>query len=201
METKKRPQYMDKFQLLNKSEQILYERLCKATPKLIVFSQVSMSQIFHIQSYRKNGFIQLGEIGRKSVDFLLCRKDTSIILAIELNGPTHDAEAQKIGDEKKRAALEEAGIPLVIFKPDEMPESEQLTKILAPYVVDRHKSEAIKREEIELKKAPAQSTNCELCQSQASPEEITWCKSHKKKFKGKVLCRKCQKAFTSNGNQ
>ncbi len=152
METKKRPQYMNKFQLLNKSEQLLYERLCEATPALIVFSQVSMSQIFHIQNYRKNGFIQLGEIGRKSVDFLLCRKDTSIVVAVELNGPTHEKEDQKKSDEKKQAALEEAGIPLVIFKPNDMPSVETIRKHIAPFIVERHKNEASKKERIESKK-------------------------------------------------
>ena len=96
--------YMDKFQLLNKGEQELYKRLKEAAPALIVFSQVSMSQIFHITPDRKR--MQLNEIGRKSVDFLLCREDTSILLAIELNGAHHEEERQKFSDDQKRKAQE-----------------------------------------------------------------------------------------------
>ena len=65
----KRPQYKDKSQLLNKSEQLLFSRLREAAPKLQIFSQVSMSQLFDIAG--KKGFLQVGEIGRKSVDFLI----------------------------------------------------------------------------------------------------------------------------------
>lgn len=146
----KRGQYSDKFQLLNKTEQILFARLREAAPNLLVFSQVSMSQLFYIANFRKNGFLQIGEIGRKSVDFLLCRQDdTSIVLAIELNGPTHEKESQMLGDTKKQTALEEAGIPLVIFTPNDIPNVIELRKILAPHIVDRRKYEAEKVERIE----------------------------------------------------
>lgn len=145
----KRPKYMDKFQLMNKSEQLLFARLKEAAPALLVFSQVSMSQLFHITNHKKNGFIQLGEIGRKSVDFLLCREDTSILLAIELNGPTHEREDQRNRDEKKRIALEEAGIPLAIFTPNEIPNVAELRKILAPHIVERRANEAERNDRIQ----------------------------------------------------
>lgn len=132
-----RTKYMDKFQLLNKSEQALLEKLIEAAPALHVFCQVSMSQIFHIGN-RRGSFQQLGEIGRKSVDFLLCRKDdTSIVVAIELNGPTHDRPEQRKSDEKKRSALEEAGIPLIVFYPDNIPDVATIRKELAPHIVSR----------------------------------------------------------------
>lgn len=145
----KRSQYRDKFQLLNKTEQLLFGRLREAAPALLVFSQVSMSQLFYITNYRKNGFLQIGEIGRKSVDFLLCREDTSIVLAIELNGPTHEREDQRARDEKKQTALEEAGIPLAIFTPDNIPDIAALRKILAPHIVERRKYEQERNKRIQ----------------------------------------------------
>lgn len=144
----KRNRYQDKFQLMNKSEKMLYDRLREAAPALLIFSQVSMSQLFHITNYKKNGFLQVGEIGRKSIDFLLCREDTSIMLAIELNGPTHEREDQKIRDEKKQIALGEAGIPLIIFTPNCIPDIAELRKTLAPYIVERCKYEAAKKDKI-----------------------------------------------------
>ncbi len=144
----KRAQYMDKFRLLNKSEQELLQRLEEALPALRVFSQVSMSQLFHI-GYRKDAFRQLGEIGRKSVDFLVCRRtDTSIVVAIELNGPTHEQEKQRISDEKKRAALEEAGIPLLVFYPNDLPDVATLRAAIAPFIVQRKQYEAERDERL-----------------------------------------------------
>lgn len=142
MEENKRSQYKDKSHLLNKCEQELYSRLREAAPKLHIHTQVSMSQLFNITG--KNGFLQVGEIGRKSVDFLLCKEDSSIMLAIELNGPTHEKASQKIGDEKKQIALKEAGIPLIIIKPEAIPDVDSLRKILAPHIVTRTKHEAAK---------------------------------------------------------
>lgn len=148
MEENKRPQYKDKPQLLNKSEQKLFSQLREAAPKLLILSQVSMSQLFDITG--EKGFLQVGEIGRKSVDFLICREDTSIMLAIELNGPMHEKASQKIGDEKKRIALEEAGIPLIIIKPNAIPDVISLRKILAQHIVARTKHEATKNEKAPL---------------------------------------------------
>lgn len=138
----KRSQYQSKFKLLNGSEQILHSRLREAAPALLIFAQVSMSQLFYIGNFRKDGYRQIGEIGRKSVDFLICREDTSIMLAIELNGPTHMSEKQKASDAKKRQALEEAGIPLIIITPDAIPDVIELRKILAPHILERKKFEA-----------------------------------------------------------
>ncbi len=139
-----RPSYRDKFWLLNKSEQVLYWRLIEAVPKLVVLTQVSMSQLFHLS--RQAGYLQLGEVGRKSVDFLLCRQDFSIVLAIELNGPTHQRERQKKSDETKRRTLTEAGIPLITIYPDSIPEIPAIRKMIAPYIVDRMHYEAERNE-------------------------------------------------------
>ncbi|HZX32357.1 MAG TPA: DUF2726 domain-containing protein [Rhodocyclaceae bacterium] len=144
-----RAQYRDKFRLMNKSEHQLYCTLVEALPNMIVLSQVSMSQVFHIDRFKKGSFQQLGEIGRKSIDFLICRKnDTSIVTAIELNGPTHEKADQKISDEKKRTALAEAGIPLAIFYPNELPDVEAIRKIMARHIVERRKYEAARNQKL-----------------------------------------------------
>lgn len=142
--------YRDKFRLMSKAEHTLYRRLVEAVPALIVFSQVSMSQVFHINGRTKEGYRQLGEVGRKSIDFLLCRPDdTSIILAIELNGPTHDTERQKASDDKKQSALEQAGIPLLILTPDKIPDVASLRKAIAPHIVERKRYEAERNERVQ----------------------------------------------------
>ena len=129
--------YRDKFRLLNNTEMALYLRLVEAVPAMLIFSQVSMSQIFHIR-----GFTQLNEVGKKSVDFLICRRsDSSIVAALEFNGPTHMGEKQKLSDEKKRAALEEAGIPLLVITEVPLPNVTTLRRMLAPHIIERKKYE------------------------------------------------------------
>lgn len=134
--------YRDKFRLLTPKEITLYRQLIDATPSLLVFTQVSLSQVFHINRFTPGANQQLNEIGRKSVDFLLCRQDTSIVLAIELNGSEHSRADRTKSDEKKKNAFETAGIPLVVLGNDEIPmEAQELRKLIAPFIVERHRYE------------------------------------------------------------
>lgn len=193
MENNKRDAFQDKFSLLNQSERTLYNMLCKAAPDYIVFSQVSMSQIFYIPAYKK---FQVNTIGKKSVDFLLCRKDdTSIVLAVELNGPMHEKDEQKISDETKRAALTEAGIPLYVIEANDIPNQKDLGRQLAKRVVDRKKNEEAKKEALlqaSIKKAGAA---CASCSTPVSLGVANYCKSNATRFGGKVLCQECQPQY------
>lgn len=137
-----RAQYRDKFELLNGVEQKLYWTLREAAPALVVFSQVSMSQVFHIDERTRDKRRKLNEVGKKSIDFLLCRADDmSIAVAIELNGRTHEKIERRLSDETKQRTLQEAGIPLIVLTPWEMPDVIGLRKLLAPHLVDRRKYE------------------------------------------------------------
>lgn len=184
---KKRDKYLSKFQLLNKTEQNLYKQLCTAAPKLIVFSQVSMSQIFHEPNKK-----QLFAIEKKSIDFLLCRKsDTSMLLAIELNGPHHNKETQQIGDEIKKAALNEAGIQLLTLNLNNLPTPKELGKLLAQEIDKRKKSEKAKQDGIARSKQKVLCASAS-CKSPISNAELTYCQSHKEHFNGKIFCKHCQ---------
>lgn len=183
------PQFSSKFQLLNKSELNLYNQLCAAAPKFIVFAQVSMPQIFHNLDEKK-----LFAIGKKSIDFLLCRKnDTRIMLAIELNGIHHQKENQKIGDEIKKTALEAAGIPLLTINAEEIPAPKELSKLLAEKVNDRTKNEKAKQERIDRSKKKA---SCASCKSPVSQAVVKFCESNKEHFKNKIFCPHCQLSVT-----
>lgn len=194
--------YRDKFQLLNKAEQKLYKLLCEAAPNYIVFTQVSMSQVFYGLDEKK-----LFAIGKKSIDFLLCRKDdTSMVLAVELNGIHHQEESQIISDGFKNDALKQAGIPLLILDPAKIPEKKELGRILATAVHDRKKNEETKQAGIEKAKRikaikHIEKPTCDSCKTAVSPKVITFCQAHKEHFKNKILCSKCQREFALNGNQ
>lgn len=149
-----------------------------------------MSQIFHIPEYKK---AQVNIIGKKSVDFLLCRKDdTSIVLAVELNGPDHEKDEQKISDEKKRAALTNAGVPLVVIEYDKIPAQKELGRLLALNVVDRKKNEEEKREAIQQVKERQSRSECASCKSPISAGVKSYCRSNATKFGGKFFCQECQ---------
>lgn len=197
MNKAKQEEFQDKFSLLNKGERSLYNMLCKAAPDYIVFSQVSMSQIFHIPEYKK---IQVSLIGKKSVDFLLCRKDdTSIVLAVELDGPMHEKDEQKLSDETKKGALKEAGIPLVRIKIGEVPNQKDLGRMIASKVVDRKKNEESKREAIQRSKEQKSDSACASCKKSVNDKVIKYCLSNKARFKNKIFCKDCQPLMPFNG--
>lgn len=183
------PQFSDKFHLLNKPELDLYNMLCAAAPNYIVFAQVSMSQIFHNLDEEK-----LFAIGKKSIDFMLCRKDdTSMVLAIELNGIHHQNEAQKTSDEIKKTALESAGIPLLPIDAKNIPAPKELSRLLAENVIDRKKNEVAKQERIDRSK---KKILCAKCKSPVPAAVIKFCESHKEHFKNKIFCHHCQLSLT-----
>lgn len=136
-------QYQAKKTLMNKSELTLYQRLAEAAPSMTVFCQVSMSQIFEIDRRTKDGFKKLGEVGMKSIDFMICRSDTSIIAAIELDGPDHKKSRQKASDNKKDMALNQAGIPLIRIKTDSIPDVASLRQLIAPHIVARNQAQNV----------------------------------------------------------
>lgn len=140
-----------KRRLLNQGEQALFERLREAVgeDRFMVLAQVSLSQLFEISRKEPNFYQRLNAVARKSVDFVVCRReDSAIVAVIELNGPTHQSAIQSKSDKTKREALESAGIPMLIYTPDKLPEVTALRKDFAPLVV-RQKSEEEKRSRLQ----------------------------------------------------
>ncbi|MDR2508395.1 MAG: DUF2726 domain-containing protein [Candidatus Accumulibacter sp.] len=130
--------YQEKFHLLGYTEQALFSRLNEVVNKdnqgeFYVFSQVSMTQLFYFRNRRfEPGF---NEVARKSIDFVICGKnDMRIFLAVELNGPHHEEKEQKARDSVKKQALESAGIPLLVYKPERLPSIEQLIDDMVPLI-------------------------------------------------------------------
>ncbi len=104
-------------------EQAMYYRLISALPDYIVLAQVQISQIVGI---RKGPAWQtwFNKISRKSVDFLICHKDFSIMAAMELDDSTHDTEERQAKDADKDIALTNAGIKIIRFRAGQLPTSD-----------------------------------------------------------------------------
>lgn len=153
-----RKRYQGKFHLINKSETELMNRLLLAVPAYNVFPQVSMSQIFYMESNSPDTKRKLVEIGKKSVDFVLCRKnDSSIVMAVEFNGPSHDDPIQQASDKVKRDALEEAGIPLLVYT--SIPDVESIKTDIVHLVKERIKKEEERSLRIQQSKSSKQAIN------------------------------------------
>ncbi len=97
---------------LSNPEQVLYFRLKQALPENIILAQVQLSQLLGVKK-GNNYQAWLNRINRMSADFVVCKKDSSIVAVIELDDATHSREDRQAADAKKDRALTSAGIRVV----------------------------------------------------------------------------------------
>ena len=107
--------------LLSSPEQVLYHRLVKALPEYEIFAQVQLSRILGIKKGAPNR-TWLNRIDRLSADFVICRKDSSVIAVVELDDASHDRPARKVTDAKKDQALGAARIPVIRWRARDLPD-------------------------------------------------------------------------------
>jgi len=133
LERPKKPHY----RLLNEAEQLLYERLLEAMPNMRIFAQVGVAQLAQLRG-RQDAQRLYGMAGR-GVDFVVCGTDFSIMAAIELAWPRPGESSQ--AEDDKRGALESLGIPLIIFRPNQLPDAEAISREIADAIVRRNRME------------------------------------------------------------
>lgn len=114
---------------VTETEQVLFNRLVDALPECVVLAQVQLSQIVGIKK-GKGWQSWFNKISRKSVDFLVCLKDFTIVAAIELDDSTHNREDRKTKDADKDTALTGAGINVIRWKVKDMPSVKEIRSIL-----------------------------------------------------------------------
>lgn len=119
--------------VLTEPEQILYYRIRAALPDHLVFVQVSMSQVLQPAGTRdQNAF---NAISQKSLDFLVCRRDTSVVAAIELDDSSHNRESRKRADATKDHALQSAGIKVIRWNVTAMPDAATIQNAIIGFSV------------------------------------------------------------------
>lgn len=114
--------------IMTDSEVQFFKKLQLALPEYIIFSQVQLSRI--IQPGEEAGSdhqFWLNRVCRQSVDFVLIDKNMqTVLVAIELDDWTHESHARQKQDAKKDKALASAGIPIIRFHAEKMPNIEML---------------------------------------------------------------------------
>ena len=111
--------------VLTEPEQVLYHRLVEALPDLIVLAQVPLSGLVGIRK-NKRWQAQFNAISRKSVDYVVCRKDFSVVAVIELDDSTHEREDRQKSDEVKNTAFKKVGFEILRLKPGNLPATESI---------------------------------------------------------------------------
>jgi hypothetical protein len=127
------------YRLLNDSEQALYHRLREAMPNMIIFSQVGVAQLALLRGRKEAR--RLTAMAGRGVDFIICGADFSIIAAIEIAWPTADADSA-LAEDEKREALQSLGIPLIVFRPNKLPDADSLSREIADAIIRRKRLEA-----------------------------------------------------------
>lgn len=112
-------------------EKVLYERLCRALPELIVLAQVHLPRVVQPAS---RAHAPLNKIIRKSLDFMICDGSFRPLVAIEVNDRSHDAGHRIAADNDKAAALESAGVPLIKWEARKLPSVETIRITILQHV-------------------------------------------------------------------
>jgi very-short-patch-repair endonuclease len=106
---------------LTRGEQVLFFRLCQTLPELVVLARVPLSSFLRVR--KGNTWAEWHDrISRKNVDFLVCERDFSIVMAVELVDGGQDAPERIRADRVKSRALTAAGIRLVRWRTNDLPD-------------------------------------------------------------------------------
>lgn len=111
--------------LLSSPEQVLYLRLVSALPDHMVLAQVQVSRVLGV----KKGFDfhhWNNRINRLTYDFVVCKKDATVLAAIELDDATHESKSRARTDEKKDRATEAANLKLLRWHVKALPDQDAI---------------------------------------------------------------------------
>jgi very-short-patch-repair endonuclease len=112
--------------LITETEKVLFNRLRQALPDYHVLTQVQLSQLVHVKKGHSFKMWWMS-ISRMSVDYVIIDKDMKTVAAIELDDKSHysDEDRHK-ADAKKDKVLTAAGIRVIRWRCEIMPEIEQI---------------------------------------------------------------------------
>jgi hypothetical protein len=110
--------------------QILYRRLAVMYPKHVIFTQVALSQLTDIIPGAPE-YLSLGtHLKGRVADFVLCRRDFSIVAVIELDDGNRAARPVEGAEALGSEAANSAAPRLVRIGPSPIPSQSQLQQML-----------------------------------------------------------------------
>jgi hypothetical protein len=109
--------YSKKSRFMTPSEMEFYRELVDvAADKYHVFPQVRIASLINNDTKGKYWKASLSRINNKSVDYVLCDKETLVVAyAVELDDPTHLTEKRKRRDKMVNQIFKDVNLPLVRF--------------------------------------------------------------------------------------
>ena len=101
-------------------EQVLYQRLVTALPGYSVFSGVPLSDVLGVKRGH-NAQIWSRRIRHLQYDFVVCSKDTNVLVAIELEDGVRSDKAHSSAEAIKERASTAAGVRLLRWQTRALP--------------------------------------------------------------------------------
>ena len=126
----------DTAKVMSKAEQILYFRLKDALPDHIVLAQVALSRVITPRK-GQNTLAAFRSISQKSLDFVVCHKDGSVVAAIELDDDSHKRKNRANADAAKNNALASAGVKLVRWHVRAIPDEAEIKAMVLWELVEK----------------------------------------------------------------
>lgn len=123
----KRYYYSRKDSVMTPIESRFFNRLVNiAGHKYHVFPQIHLSSLLKNETWGKYHKLAFQRINRRSVDFVLCDKQTmKTVYAIELDDSTHNNPKRRARDQIVEEMLAEGGVPLVRLRhPNKLSDTE-----------------------------------------------------------------------------
>ncbi|MCY1702394.1 DUF2726 domain-containing protein [Deinococcus sp. SL84] len=119
-----------------RSERAFYEQLLRALPPgYVIFPNVRLNDLFRIQASGSERQATYARLRDKHVDFVLVRlPDYVPLLAMELDGASHDAARQQYRDAVKDAVFASGGLKLLRVRTDSPPSEAELAALLHSYL-------------------------------------------------------------------
>lgn len=115
---------------LSEPEQVLYHRLIETMPECIVLAQVQLSRVLGVKK-GVNRAMWHNRVAQKSVDFVVCLKDSTIVAVVELDDSTHRRNARVTADKNKDKALADAGVTVIRWNVSSLPDENAIRSALA----------------------------------------------------------------------
>ncbi|MFJ2994569.1 DUF2726 domain-containing protein [Pandoraea sp. NPDC087047] len=98
---------------LTTTEQAFFRLLENSLPGYVILAQVDFKRI--VRTKRGKSHLHFNRVAQLSLDYVICRRDFSVVAAVELDDPSHDRQRQKTRDEKKNAVMKAIDVRLVRF--------------------------------------------------------------------------------------